>query len=319
MGKFYSIKNHLIQFQQKNGIKIDLISFKRSFYDKLLNYFIHEKHLNSSIKEAHLPALNGFLNWAVNNEYIEENKFKGIRFPFVVTERYKLALNESEVKTLHDLDLSNNKRLRDVRDVFLIECYTGVRYSDVNKITSDNIKGNELHIYTQKSAKNNVIIPLRKEAIEIINRYRFNNKELPLKSNQKMNDYLKELGELAGFIDSIIWVEASGRNMVEKKAKKYEKLSTHVGRRTFITTNINRGMTPHQIMPLTTHSTFKEFNKYYQANTKDLKKAYLEAWSKLKTPFSTEEIILRLVKSAVSISKIAEAYKFKVSDIKEIL
>lgn len=112
---------------------------------------------------------------------------------------------------------------------------------------------------------------MRKEALEIINRYHSNQEEIPLRTNQKTNKYLKELGELAGFNDTISWVVLSGRNKTIITQKRYEALKTHVGRRTFITTNIDRGMLPLQIMSITTHSTYSEFQKYYKPENMNIK------------------------------------------------
>lgn len=120
---------------------------------KFINYFVKLKQANSTIKEKHLKSIKTFLNWSVLNNYTDNNNFSNIKFPYKISESYKLALSEKDLRALHNLDLSGNKRLGNVRDVFLLECYTGVRFSDLKRITAENIKGDELHIYTQKQVR----------------------------------------------------------------------------------------------------------------------------------------------------------------------
>ena len=235
------------------------------------------KHANKTIKDRHLKDLKAFLNWSVFNDYTDKNRFKGIKFVYTVSEPHEIALTEKEITILHNLDLSENIRLQNIRDVFLLECYTGVRFSDLHKITKENVKGNELHIFTEKTSKNNVKIPLRPEVLEIINRYHSKDFEIPLKTNQKTNEYLKELGKIAGFDDIVSWVVVSGRHKTKYTKKRYEKMQTHTGRRTFITTNVERGLIPLQIMSITTHSTYSEFEKYYKPERINIKKQYVTA------------------------------------------
>ncbi len=277
--KYNSLRNHLKNIEKKLKIKLSYNTFSRKFHQTFIDFFVEIGQTNQTIKDKHLKAIKTFLNWSVFNEYTPTNNFSGIKFPYQVSESYEIALNEKDIKNLYNLDLSEKIRLQNVRDVFLLECYTGVRFSDLKKITADNIKGNELHIYTEKTRENNVVIPLRPEALEIINKYHLKGLEIPIKTNQKTNEYIKEIGKLAGMDDTVSWVVLSGRNKTVYKEKRYNKLKTHTGRRTFITTNIERGLTPLQIMSITTHKTYSEFQKYYKPERINIKQQYLTAWS----------------------------------------
>jgi site-specific recombinase XerC len=94
---------------------------------------IKEAQTNNTIKDKHLKSLHTFLNWLVDKGYIEKNHFKGIKFPYKVNPADTISLSEEELNRLYLLDLTENKRLEQVRDVFCIECYTGLRYSDTKK------------------------------------------------------------------------------------------------------------------------------------------------------------------------------------------
>ena len=186
-------------------------------------------------------------------------------------------------------------------------------------IVVDNIKGNELHIYTEKTRENNVVIPLRPEALEIINKYHLKGLEIPIKTNQKTNEYIKEIGKLAGMDDTVSWVVLSGRNKTVYKEKRYNKLKTHTGRRTFITTNIERGLTPLQIMSITTHKTYSEFQKYYKPERINIKQQYLTAWSQVKTRFDTSELIKRLLLNGADKNIVAVSFGISKSEIETLI
>jgi len=313
--KYNSLINHLKNIEKKLKIKLSYKTFSRKFYQTFIDFFVEIEQTNQTIKDKHLKALKTFLNWSVFNEYTSINNFSGIKFPYQISVSFEIALTEQEVKRLHDLDLSKNIRLQNVRDIFLLECYTGVRFSDLKKITKDNIKSDELHIFTEKTRENNVVIPLRPEALEIINKYHSKGLELPIKTNQKTNEYIKEIGKIAGMDDTVSWVVLSGRNKTVYKEKRYDKLKTHTGRRTFITTNIERGLTPLQIMSITTHKTYSEFQKYYKPERINIKQQYLTAWSQVKTKYDTSELIKRLLMNGVDKKMVTDSFGIKISDI----
>jgi len=117
------------------------------------------------------------------------------------------------------------KRLAEVRDTFLFCCYTGYAFVDVDKLTPQHVVTGADGVTWIKTTRTKTAIeanvPLIPQAIEIIERYakhdarNIENRLLPVKSNQKMNAYLKEIGDLAG---------------IEKI------LTTHIARHTFATT-----------------------------------------------------------------------------------
>ena len=194
---------------------LNLYSFTKEFYQKFIDYFINEhQHLNSTIKEKHIKTINAVLNWFVEKDYIDKNHFKGIKFPYKINPADTISLSENELNKLYNLDLENNKRLKQVRDVFCIECYTGLRYSETKKINKDSKNGKFLKLFTKKTT-DSLTIPLRNEAIKILDNYFNNNLPLPVITNQKMNDYLKELGKLCEFDTPINILNISGNKKKE--------------------------------------------------------------------------------------------------------
>jgi integrase len=316
--KYKTLQNHLIAIEKYYNFRLTINSFTKEFYYQFIDYFVFsEKHVNSSIKEKHLKTLNVFINWLVDNEYIKKNELKGIKFPYITNPADTVSLTGDELNILFKLDLSQNKRLAQVRDVFCIECYTGLRYSDTKKIQNHKINGRELEIFTQKTT-DKIRVPLCHEAQIILKSYFDNNLPLPIISNQKMNEYLKELAQLAKFNDDINVLRISGKEKTESIKKKHELISTHTGRRSFVTLNYKKGMKPLDIMKITGHKSYATFMKYYRLDEIDVAESFFNAWEELNPKYKTKEIIQNLLKSGIDIDTIANAFGLEKKQVEEL-
>ena len=175
-----------------------------------------------------------------------------------------IYLPEDDLDRLRRLDLSGNPRLSRVRDLFLIGCYTGLRFSDFTQLKPGNFKrrpdGKEyIEIVTQKTGQK-VAIPLKSEVREILARYDY---QLPKAiSNQKFNAYLKELGQLAGLDEPIMLTHFRNGERIDQTFPKYELIATHTARRSFATNAYKADVPPKYIMSVTGHRTDHEFYKY---------------------------------------------------------
>jgi site-specific recombinase XerD len=133
---------------------------------------------------------------------------------------YKVKLKKVDrgFLTMEEINCIESKvfsiqRLNQIRDTFVFQCYTGLAYADVKKLTKANIvKGvdGELWINTHRTKTKTIVnVPLLPQAVAIISRYE-NHPEcinkgvlLPVLSNQKMNSYLKEIADLCGIEKNI--------------------------------------------------------------------------------------------------------------------
>lgn len=182
----------------------------------------------------------------------------------------KLYLNLSELQTLFELDLTNNPRLSRVRDLFLIGAFTGLRFSDFTKIRPEHFQTVDgvpiLQIDTQKTGER-VIIPIHPYVREIVRRN--GGQTPPALSNQKMNAYLKELAELAGFEEVFIDSKKRGGVKVATTHKRFELLCTHTARRSFATNAFKEGVPSLAIMKITGHRTEAAFMRYIQISKEE--------------------------------------------------
>lgn len=173
--------------------------------------------------------------------------------------------------------MSNNKRLAKVRDVFCFSCVTGLRYSDLMALRWENIKGNELRITVTKT-KEQLTIPLTGYAVDILVKYKIQHKPLPVISSQNFNIYIKELCKSAGIDDSVQIIRFNGAKRTVEVFPKHELISAHVGRKTFCTLSLERGMSAEQVMKISGHSDYRSFQRYVHVTEHIKRDSMYKAW-----------------------------------------
>jgi integrase len=137
--------------------------------------------------------LKTFLNYAKRKGIEVNDGFK--EFSIKKEKLEVIALSEIEFQKLVNHDLSNNKRLDQVRDIFVFSCATGYRYSDLEQLQRHHIKDDEIRLVITKT-KEPSIVPLNQYSRAILEKYSEHLAPLPMISNQKLNKYIKELCEL---------------------------------------------------------------------------------------------------------------------------
>ena len=106
------------------------------------------------------------------------------------------------------------------------------------------------------------------------------NAALPVLSNQKMNDYLKEVGKLAGLTRLITKVRFSGSRRIENVFPLHDLLSTHMGRKTFITLMFRKGIESELIRAISNHKSIESFARYNNINDEHKASAMTVAFKK---------------------------------------
>lgn len=157
-------------------------------------------------------------------------------------------------------DFFDEKGLNDyvtyLRDVFLFQCFTGLRYSDVFNLRKSDIKGDHIEV-TMIKTSDSLIIELNNHSKAILDKYKDvafeDDKVLPVITNQKMNDYLKELAKLAGIDEPVRQTFYRGNECIDEVTPKYALLGTHAGRRTFICNALALGIPTQVVMKWTGH------------------------------------------------------------------
>ncbi|MCC2599778.1 site-specific integrase [Sphingobacterium sp. FBM7-1] len=251
----------LKRFSTTNRIAIDFDFIDTEFYQKYVEFLmIKMNHSNVTIAK-YTQTLKQFLNYCSQRAYNKNMVYK--TFSFSAKEPEIVALKKDEILSIKNLDLSKNKYLDQVRDCFLFLCFTALRYSDAANLKKNNVCYDSLN-YTSVKTKTPVSVPLHPSALEIIEKYKSNNSDklLPFISNQKMNGHLKELGKLANLNRDVVKVKYYGPERREFPRKLYEVLTTHIGRKSFISHLFNQGMDSELIRSLSNHKSISSFARY---------------------------------------------------------
>jgi integrase len=191
------------------------------------------------------------------------------KFAFAQKEKpFAIYLGEEEIKALESLDLCANKRLERVRDLFILNCHTGVRFSDLQQIRFANLRNGCFEVVQQKTG-NTVFIPMKIEVQEVLNKYE--GVPPPKISNAKFNEYIKEACSLVPALQAMVTVKrVKGGKTITQLRRKCELIGSHTGRRSFATNEYNRGeLTVREIMSATGHETEKSFFGYIRTTEKE--------------------------------------------------
>jgi integrase len=177
-------------------------------------------------------------------------------------------LSDAELDELFLLDLSNRPALERARDLLVFHARTGLRHSDWKSFSEINFNDDRILIRTKKTSQI-VTIPLHHTGRMIRARYEgvYPNALPPALTNQKMNEYLKELAALAPSLQMpvIIYKTVAGVPTSITK-KKYQCITTHTARRSFATNLYRAGCPVRSIMEITGHKSESSFRSYIRLN-----------------------------------------------------
>ena len=260
--KFAAVKNHLMNF--RNGLTFDF--FDEKGLNDYVTYLRDVKEMRNSTIGKQLSFLKWFLRWAFKKGLHQNNAYDSYKPKLKSTQKKIIFLTWEELNKLREFEIPAAKQALDrVRDVFLFQCFTGLRYSDVFNLRKSDIKGDHIEVTTVKTS-DSLIIELNNHSKAILDKYKDvafeDDKVLPVITNQKMNDYLKELAELAGIDEPVRQTYYRGNERIDEVTPKYALLGTHAGRRTFICNALALGIPPQVVMKWTGHSDYKAMKPY---------------------------------------------------------
>lgn len=278
--KFKTLKKHLFEYDRN-------LSFGDLSEDKLHGFVssLHKKGLRNTTIAKNLDLLRWFLRWAHNKDHYHgklHETFKPKMKGADGNAKTIVYLSWEELIALLNFEFpKNHPALPSIRDVFCFCCFTGLRYSDVAKLKRSDVHTDHISVVTQKTV-DGLIIELNNYSRAILKRYENiglpEDKALPVISNQKMNEHLKVMGQLAGIEEPqrIIYFKGSKRH--EEVLPKWAVLTTHCGRRTFIVNALRLGVPAEVIMKWTGHSDFKAMRPYVKI-VDELKVAEMEKFN----------------------------------------
>ena len=270
--RYSVLKNLLLEFENIYG-SLSLEKINNCWYADFKSFCEQKKKHQVNTFGRNLGLLKTFLRYCLEEGHTKNDQFKKFVVKREVTHQEVLDMNE--VKRMYAFDLSENKRLERVRDVFILGCLTGMRYSDYKRIKRENIVNNVIRMREVKDKSKTLEIPLSSWAKEILEKYNYN---LPVISEQKFREYIKETVRLIGFTEKVIKASRIGNTINEESKRRCDLISTHTARRTFITIMKNKGVPDKVIMKITGHKSLSSFHLYYRPNDEDVSGFMNKVW-----------------------------------------
>lgn len=257
--KFNTLKRHLEKFRKD----LRLSDFQADILVGFVEYLRDVAGLQNTSVIKMWKTLSWFLKWAYEAGYLKNDDFRKFSPRLkTVTDKEVVFLTWEELMAVYGLKFPEGKKyLERVRDVFCFQCFTSLRYSDVHKLKREDIAGGLIKVVTEKTG-DTITINLNKYSAAILEKYRDEERPLPVVSNQKMNKWIKEVCFLAGIDQPVTTVYYKGAERIEDTRPKYELIGTHTGRRTFICNALSMGIPPATVMEWTGHSDYKAMRPY---------------------------------------------------------
>lgn len=260
--KLHVIKKHLFNFDPK-------LTFEKFTEEKLVEYLSYlqgELKFKNATVTKNISFVKWFLRWSYKKGYNTNTFFENFKPKLKNTQKKIIFLTPTEFKHFREYQIPQQKKyLERVRDVFLFQCFTGLRYSDVENLKKNDIKDDFIEVTTLKTS-DSLKIELNQYSRAILDKYKdykdCKGRALPVITNQRMNEYLKELAELAGINELIRETYYIGNERFDEVTPKYALIGTHAGRRTFICNTLSLGIPPQVVMKWTGHSDYKAMKPY---------------------------------------------------------
>jgi integrase len=292
-----NLMNHLRDYQEYSRRNIEFDTIDMTFYYGFVDYLTKVKKLNINSIGKHITQIKVVMREALELDFTSNTIFTHRKFRSASAETDAIYLNDQEVEALYNLDFSGHKKLERVRDLFVIGCYTGQRFSDLSLLSVDNIDNDILEVRQVKTGER-VYIPLQPEVKAIMRRY--DNGFPNAMSNQKFNDYLKDVCAECEMLKKEVSIKtfvAGQRTVITQH--KYLFVKSHTARRSFATNEYLKGeLTMAEIRAVTGHKTDKAFYKYVRVAPRENAENIANKWrdrAARKMRVVADEVKLRAV------------------------
>ncbi|WP_346239401.1 phage integrase SAM-like domain-containing protein [Niabella insulamsoli] len=298
---YTALNNQLKAFQGND--KITFTNLDRVRLDDLLKHYVKNK-FNNSTTSKHFSNLKKMLRIAIaEDNKLEVNQAFRDYTPKILSrtasEPDVIVLEQDEFNSILNLDLSDYsksvplvkkeagkdvikqisfKTLDKVKNLFIFSCSTGFRYSDMMDLKWEHIQDDWIIKKQVKGGKTSKIeVPLNPISRHILSIYEGMTTPLPTISNQKANDYVKLIGDLAGIKQKVEINTKVGATIATEMQPKCNLMSMHMGRRVFISLTLEKGVGMQDVMSLSNHKKFASFKRYFSISKKQKEKA-MSVW-----------------------------------------
>jgi len=261
----YKTTQRLIdKFQQQAKIILTLKDFSQSDIDKFSDYLIISEELAMNTHAKSMMDLLQIIKYAVKQKRIPAAKMVELEFDTRREETDSIYLTEDQILEMLQIKDFDEPVHEVVRDIFVLGCFTGMRFSDYSSIDTTAIRNNRLE-FVQKKTGGKVTIPIHPVVTTILKKY---NNTLPaVPENNEFNRIIKLVGEKLPSLHVPFTKQVTyKRERIELVEMKYAFLQTHTARRSFCSNEYLKGTDPLIIMSISGHKSHKSFTRYIKVS-----------------------------------------------------
>lgn len=244
------------KYQKKHKVK-NWGDIDDNFFKEFSGYLIQQDYSHNTIGK-HVKNLKTFLSNALSEKVHSNQEFK--KFPVYQTDITKVVLNDDEVNRLYNHTFEGDMQT-DV-DFFLIGCFTGLRYSDLKRISPNYIKQEGADLFINMiNQKNKALpsIPIGGRLNKLLKKYNFHS---PKTYSNRVNSNIKDACEMVGISQPIEVIKKKGGKVIIDFYQKNELVHVHTARRTAATNMYKSKLPMLLIMKITGHKKESSLLKY---------------------------------------------------------
>lgn len=264
------LKRHLRIIEQQYACTLMPVQITDIFWAHFTHYLQCAGISIPSIKTL-CSQLKSALAWASRHRAVISPSYDLIQLPDCKLQQ--IALTPDDVSRIYHFDIkSMNKRpqclrhMERIRDMFVLSCNLGQRYSDMVRVDKSSFDFNKFTIVQQKTGTKAIVdidkfCVDRKMVYQILQKYDY---KAPFDGDiSSYNKYLKYLMKAVGLTEEIKRETKVAGMIHTERIPKYKLIGSHTGRRTFVTINLLRGIPLHEIMRASGHTSYSSFQKYW--------------------------------------------------------
>lgn len=257
----------LKEYEELKRIKLKTKEIDLKFHAGFTSYLKLDKKYGSTLIEKYISQIKYFVKEAKMEGYKTSVEIESSKFTFVRDETIDTYLNESEIDTIFNLDLSENTSLDNSRDLLIVGVWTGLRVSDLKRINAFNISENRISIAGTEKNNAFVEIPIHPQLKYVLEKRK---NILPELTEQNFNINIKKVCQVAK-INEVILGSIKDPETNRKKVDYYEKyklISSHTCRRSFVSNHYGK-LDDKTIMAISTHKSHSQFLRYVKTSLKE--------------------------------------------------
>lgn len=232
------------------------------------NFLLKKKKFGSNTAAKAFSTLKTILNDATEKGLNTNLKYKTRSVSIPRRESTEVFLDEKEIMAVYWTTMPNKEK-EAARDVFVLSCLTGIRFSDIGSINKQSLTvhaGIQYFTFRDIKTGHSPEIPVLPLALKILEKYQW---KLPQMSNQKYNDHLKDICLLAGLDQPINVTTYPGGVRHDTTIPKYKMVSSHTARRSLICNLYLSNLPVETIKKISGHKSHSAFLSYLRLTPKD--------------------------------------------------